>query len=287
LLPGVDYGNFGWLEEIRQAGHVENESVLDQLYDDLKTEFSSDTKVSEWNRHRKKFIEFCKSLPKVESDDNKTGKTGHEKTDKIYLEYCTQIFEYLRYWKFSVWAEMLIGGRPRILTKLIEDFDLMVSYLDSRAKYEGYDRLDDLFVALSLNINDLTDVLNLYVEGKEDVCTVRAFYREGPHNPRYHDDLDNYNAYVAFIYNLTYELARICNAILTEARHLMVDFMSGFGVFTIDGISHKGNKIVKFVYKNGEIYKGLEDFIETAMTREIHSNFEKNRIRRVLGNILE
>lgn len=286
LLPGVDYGNFGWLEEIRQAGHVENESVLDQLYDDLKTEFGSDTKVSEWNRHRKKFIEFCKSFPKVEPEDNKIGKTGHEKTDKIYLEYCTQIFEYLRYWKFSVWAEMLIGGRPRILTKLIEDFDLLVSYLDSRAKYEGYDRLDDLFVALSLNINDLTDVLNLYVEGKEDVCTVRAFYREGPHNPRYHDDLDNYNAYVAFIYNLTYELARICNAILSEARHLMVDFMSGFGVFTIDGISHKGNKIVKFVYKNGEIYKGLEDFIETAMTREVHSNFDKGRVRKVLEEIL-
>ncbi len=287
LLPGVDYGNFGWLEEIRQAGHVENESVLDQLYDDLKTEFGYDTKVSEWNRHRKKFIEFCKSLPKAEPDDNKTGKTGHEKTDKIYLEYCTQIFEYLRYWKFSVWAEMLIGGRPRILTKLIEDFDLLVSYLDSRAKYEGYDRLDDLFVALSLNINDLTDVLNLYVEGKEDVCTVRAFYREDPHNPRYHDDLDNYNAYVAFIYNLTYELARICNAILTEARHLMVDFMSGFGVFTIDGISHKGNKIVKFVYKNGEIYKGLEDFIEVAMVREVHSPFDKERVRRVLGEMLE
>lgn len=55
LLPGVDYGNFGWLEEIRQAGHVENESVLDQLYDDLKIRFGSDTKVSEWNRHRKKF----------------------------------------------------------------------------------------------------------------------------------------------------------------------------------------------------------------------------------------
>lgn len=286
LLPGVDYGNFGWLEEIRQAGHVENESVLDQLYDDLKTEFGSDTKVSEWNRHRKKFIEFCKSLPKVEYDDNKTGKTEHEKTDKIYLEYSTQIFEYLRYWKFSVWAEMLIGGRPRILTKLIEDFDLLVSYLDSRAKYEGYERLDDLFMALSLNINDLTDVLNLYVEGKEDVCTVRAFYREGPHNPRYHDDLDNYNAYVAFIYNLTYELARICNAILSEARHLMVDFMSGFGVFTIDGISHKGNKIVKFVYKNGEMYKGLEDFIETAMTREIHSTFDKNRVRNVISDIL-
>lgn len=64
------------------------------------------------------------------------------------------------------------------------------------------------------------------------------------------------------------------------------DFMSGFGVFTIDGISHKGNQIVKFVYKNGEIYKGLEDFIETAMTREIHSTFDKNRVRNVISDIL-
>ena len=54
----------------------------------------------------------------------------------------------------------------------------------------------------------------------------------------------------------------------------------------IDGISHKGNKIVKFVYKNGEIYKGLEDFIETAMTREVHSNFDKGRVRKVLEEIL-
>ena len=287
LLPGIDYGNFGWLEEIRQAGHIESEGVLDQLYDDLKAEFGSDKKVSEWGRHKKKFLKYCKNLPKKEPDVKEEVATGHEKTDQIYLEYCTQIFDYLRYKRFSVWTEMLAGGRPRIPTKLLEDIELLIPYLDSRAKYDGYCRLDDLFVALSLNISDLTDVLNLYVEGKDEVCTVRAFYRDEPHNPRYHDDLEDYNAYVAFIYNLTYELARICNAILTEARHLMVDFMSGFGVFTIDGICHKGNKIVKFVYKNGEMYKGLEDFIETAMTREIHSNFDKNRVRRVLGNILE
>lgn len=287
LLPDIDYGNFGWLEEIRQAGHIESEGVLDQLFDDLKAEYGSDKKVSEWGRHKKKFLDFCKNLPKKEPDGKEEVATGREKTDKIYLEYCTQIFDYLRYKRFSVWTEMLAGGRPRIPTKLLEDIELLIPYLDSRAHYDGYGRLDDLFVALSLNINDLTDVLNLYVEGKDEVCTVRAFYRDEPHNPRYHDDLEDYNAYVAFIYNLTYELARICNAILTESRHLMVDFMSGFGVFTIDGISHKGNKIVKFVYKNDEIYKGIEDFIETAMTREVHSNFEKERVKIVLGELLK
>lgn len=286
LLPGIDYGNFGWLEEIRQAGHIESEGVLDQLYDDLKMEFGSDKKVTEWGRHKKKFLEYCKNLPQKDSDVKEEVATGHEKTDQIYLEYCTQIFDYLRYWKFSVWAEMLSGGRPRIPTKLLEDIELLIPYLDSRAKYEGYDRLDDLFAALSLNINDLTDVFNIYAEGKDEVCTVRAFYRDNPHNPRYHDDLDDYNAYVAFIYNLTYELTRICNAILSEARHLKVGFMSDFGIFSIDGITHKGNVIVKFEYEDGEIYKGLEDFIETAMSRKFHTAFDKKRVRKVLSDIL-
>ena len=163
---------------------------------------------------------------------------------------------------------------------------MLIPYLDSRAKYEGYDRLDDLFAALSLNINDLTDVFNIYAEGEDEVCTVRAFYRDNPHNPRYHDDLDDYNAYVAFIYNLTYELTRICNAILSEARHLMVGFMSDFGIFSIDSITHKGNEIVKFEYEDGEIYKGLEDFIETAMSRKFHTAFDKKRVRKVLSDIL-
>ena len=286
LLPGIDYGNFGWLEEIRQAGHIESEGVLDQLYDDLKTELGFDNKVTEWGRHKKKFLEYCKNLPQKESDVKEEVATGHEKTDQIYLGCCTQIFDYLRYWKFSVWAEMLSGGRPRIPTKLLEDIELLIPYLDSRAKYEGYSRFDDLFAALSLNINDLTDVFNIYAEGRDDVCTIRAFYRDNPHNPRYHDDLDDYNAYVAFIYNLTYELTRICNAILSEARHLMVGFMSDFGIFSIDGINHKGNVIVKFEYEDGEIYKGLEDFIETAMSRKFHTAYDKKRVRKVLSDIL-
>lgn len=286
LLPGIEYGNFGWLEEIRQAGHIESEGVLDQLYDDFKEEFGSDKKISEWGRHKKKFLDYCRKLPKKEHDAEEKVTTGREKTDKIYLEYCAQIFDYLRYWKFSVWTGMLVGARPRIVTKLLEDFELLVSYLDSRAKYEGYNQFDELFYALSLNINDLVDVFSLYAEGKEDVSTIRAFYREEPRNPRYHEDLEDYNAYVAFIYNLTYELTRICNSILAEARHLMIDFMSDYGVFTIDGIAHKGDIVVKFEYEDGEIYKGLDEFVETAMTREFHNTFDKSRIRKVLGDLI-
>lgn len=62
--------------------------------------------------------------------------------------------------------------------------------------------------------------------------------------------------------------------------------MPDFGVFSIDGISHKGNVIVKFEYEDGEIYKGLEDFMETAMSRKFHTAFDKERARKVLGELL-
>jgi hypothetical protein len=44
--------------------------------------------------------------------------------------------------------------------------------------------------------------------------------------------------------------------------------------------------IVKFEYEDGEIYKGLEDFIETAMSRKFHTAFDKKRVRKVLSDIL-
>lgn len=53
----------------------------------------------------------------------------------------------------------------------------------------------------------------------------------------------------------------------------------------MDGISHKGNVIVKFEYEDGEIYRGLEDFIETAMSRKFHTVFDKERVRKVLGDL--
>jgi hypothetical protein len=62
--------------------------------------------------------------------------------------------------------------------------------------------------------------------------------------------------------------------------------MSDYGAFTIDGIVHKGDIVVKFEYEDGEIYKGLDEFIETAMSRKFHNPFDKTRIRKVLGDLI-
>ena len=286
LLPGVDYDNMGWLEEIRQAGHIEKESTLDQLYDELTEHYGLKNKASEWGRQKKKFLGFCKGLSSTPTTSGDS--TEKEKTDKIYLQCCNKVFDMLWYKKFSGWTEMLTCGTiPKIPTALLDNFDVLVQYLDSRAIYAGYDRFDALFRALSLLISDFLDVFDLYADGKEDICVIRTFYRENPHNPNYHEDLEDYKAYVDFIKNMTFEITRLCNSIITEARGLMVDYKPDFGIFAIDSIHHLRNVIVRLEYEEGEIYNGLKDFWEKAITRQFHREYSKERVARVLGEILD
>lgn len=286
LLPGVDFKTFGWLEEIRQAGRIEDDAVLDQLHDELSEKFGLEKKSAVWGSHKKKFIKYCENLlPGTMDTPQKIAE--RDATDRIYLGYCNKVFALLRYKSYNIWTEMLTEGHPRIPTELISAFDELVPYLDSRAKHSGYERFDKLFEALSLLIDDFSDVFIIYSEGKKDYCSIRPFYKDEEHNGNYYQDRDSYISYVNFIKNMVYELTRLCNAILSEARKLMVDYMSDFGVFAIDGISHKGSVIVKFEYEEGELYSGLKDYIDVALKRKFHSVYDKDLLLKVIEEIVK
>ena len=281
LLPGVDFDNFGWLEAVRQAGHIDQESVLDELFDFLSSRYNLKKKAVDWGRHKKNFLEYCKSLPP--SQPTVLESSEIDKTKRIYLQYCNKVFDMLWYNHFSGWTEMLTGGTiPKIPTKMLDNLEALSSYLDSRAKYAGYEQFDKLFITLSMLIADFISVFGLYAKEKGDFCCTRTFYRDNPKNPNYDEDLADYTAYVDFIRNITFELTRICNALLFEARRLMVDYKQDFGIFHIDGIHHNGDEIARFEYAPGECYVGLNDFINTAMTRKYHIKFSIDRVMKIL-----
>ena len=287
LLPGVDYKSMGWLEEVRQAGHIGDDSTLDKLAEELKPILGLDVNLAEWGRNKKNFLTFFMNY--VPSYDLETAsKKRNEKTDEIYLKYCDCIFRLLRFPNYSSWTEMVVGsGHPAILTDILDGFEDLREYLDSRNSHKGYVKFDKLFEAISLWCEDFMDVFNLYADQREDVCRIRQFYKEDPHNKNYFEDLDDYNSYADFIRNMVFELTCLCNSLLQEARRVKVDYMPDFGIFSISGLGHKGNGIVKFFYREGEIYKGLRDFLDTAMTRENYRPFEKDRVVRVLGEVME
>lgn len=62
LWPGLDYKDIGWLEEIRQAGHINDDSELDELFDELTEKFGLKKKVTKWGDQKKKFLDFCERL---------------------------------------------------------------------------------------------------------------------------------------------------------------------------------------------------------------------------------
>lgn len=287
LLPGIDYKSMGWLEEVRQAGSIGDDSTLDKLAEELKPLLGLDVDLTEWGRNKKKFLKFFKDY--VPGYDLETAsKKRNEKTDRIYLKYCDCIFKLLRYPNYSSWTEMIVGsGHLAILTEILDGFEELRDYLDSRNSHNGYEAFDRLFEAMSLWSEDFMDVFNLYADQQGDVCRIRQFYKEDPHNKNYHEDLDDYNSYADFIRNMIFELTCLCNSLLREARRVKVDYMPDFGIFSISGLGHKGNGIVKFLYRKGEIYKGLKDFLDTAMTRENYRPFKKDRVVRVLGDVLE
>lgn len=287
LLPGVDYKSMGWLEEVRQAGHIGDDSALDKIAEELKPLLDLDVNVAEWGRNKKKFLQFFKDFsPSYDLDT--TQKKRNEKTDGIYLGYCDYIFEHIHYQSYSSWTEMIVGGgHLAILADILDGFGDLREYLDSRNSHKGYEAFDILFEALSLWSEDFTDVFNLYADQRGNVCRIRPFYKEIEHNRSYYDDLDDYNSYSDLIRNMVFELTCLCNKLIQEARRIKVDYMSDFGIFSISGLSHKRNGIVKFLYRDGEMYKGLKDFLDTAMTRENYRPFDKDRVVKILGEVLD
>lgn len=286
LLPGVDYNSFGWLEEIRQAGKIIDESALDLLRDDLSKIFESSNSTADWGRQRREFLNYCNSIAQYDIT-KKEQSSNKEITNNIYLRCITQVFDYLDYYNYSGWTELVInGGTPRMTNNVYDGLEDLITYLDSRASYHGYEMLDKLFVRLSHLVYDFLSVFRIYCDEKNDICYIRPFYKEMRYNPNYDKDLEDYNAYVGFIGNMVFELTRLCNAILREARDLSIDFMSVFGVFTIDGFLHQGTTIIKFEYEEGESYNGLKDFVDTAMTRKYHFKYSKEKVTKILGKLV-
>ena len=94
---------------------------------------------------------------------------------------------------------MLTSSTPRVSVDLLDDFETLREYLDSRFSHEGYEAFDRIFSAMSLWVEDFLDVFNLYAESRDKICRIRLFYKEELRNLTYDEDRENYNAYVDLI----------------------------------------------------------------------------------------
>lgn len=79
LLPNTDFSKLGWLLTFEKAIEIDDTSGLDSLYDKIRGILKiQKCKTANWNRNKKKFIDFCKNnyspliIPSIEKSIVKT-----------------------------------------------------------------------------------------------------------------------------------------------------------------------------------------------------------------------
>lgn len=281
LLPGIDTDNFGWLEEVRQAGRINDSNVLDELYDTLAGIFHVEKNITTWTPKKEGFISFCHSLPQEGTVLEKNDLTD------VYLGYCSKIFDILNHEMLpSALGHLVNNSSPMMTSEFMDRLDTLIQYLSSRMSHPGYKSFDALFQSMMQFVIDFQNTFSINAKSEKNLLVTRRFYKELVPNPHYDEDLADYNSYICFIRNMAHEFARLCNALLNEARKLKSDFMADFGIVSIDDFFYMGNSTIRFIYRTNECYEGLDDFITNSDKREFAESYSKDRIRKMFNDLI-
>lgn len=67
-IPPVSYNSLGWLMEVNQVHSLNNNSGLNELYDEMTERYSFNKNATQWDRHKNKFIKYVETyLPSIHS----------------------------------------------------------------------------------------------------------------------------------------------------------------------------------------------------------------------------
>ena len=147
----------------------------------------------------------------------------------------------------------------------------------SRPKRKEYTSWDSLIQNLGLLLNDFEIVFSQHAEKiGDDRYTIEQFYKRYVSNPHYEEDLHAYTEHVMLVSDMIFELARLCNLILSRIRLLYPEYKKELGML------HVNNRFSSpdLIYRESEIsdapYPGLKQFIKLRLTRETHLGGKAN-----------
>ena len=241
---------------------------LNDFKDDLVELFDcNQPDENKWENARNRFIKEVSVITYPHVDKNNTDLFEH-----WYLPAFHHIFELLDLGNFQRWAyPCAIAGNTILKAYIYENLDQIPNYIMSRPKHKEYAYIDSLMRNLGLLINDFSVVYSQHAEKYDsDAYVVERFYKRIQNNPNYERDLDAYNEHVMLVSDMLFEVARLCNLILSRIREICPNYREDIGLLHID----MRITVPDLVYKETEIsdspYPGLKEYIKVRLTRETH-----------------
>lgn len=226
-----------------------------------------------WANARRRFVNEVSSLTYAP-----VAKTDVDIFERLYIPAFDHIFEMLDLDNFHKWAySCAISGNTVLTASVYENIGEITSFIMSRPKYKEYTSWDSLIQNLGLLLNDFEIVFSQHAEKiGDDRYTVEQFYKRYVSNPHYEEDLHAYTEHVMLVSDMIFELARLCNLILSRIRLLYPEYKKELGML------HVNNRFSSpdLIYRESEIsdapYPGLKQFIKLRLTRETHLGGKAN-----------
>lgn len=226
-----------------------------------------------WANARRRFVNEVSSLTYAP-----VAKTDVDLFERLYIPAFNHIFEMLDLDNFHKWAySCAISGNTVLSASVYENIGEITSFIMSRPKHKEYTSWDSLIQNLGLLLNDFEIVFSQHAEKiGDDRYTVEQFYKRYVSNPHYEEDLHAYTEHVMLVSDMIFELARLCNLILSRIRLLYPEYKKELGML------HVNNRFSSpdLIYRESEIsdapYPGLKQFIKLRLTRETHLGCKAN-----------
>lgn len=250
------------------------ETHLNDFKNDLLAFFGKDPiDENKWANSRRRFVNEVSSL-----SYNPVANAGIDLFEKLYIPAFDHIFEMLDLENFHKWAYLCaISGNTVLKASVYENIGEISSYIMSRPKHKEYACWDSLIQNLGLLLNDFEIVFSQHAEKiDDDRYAVELFYKRYVPNPNYEEDLKAYNEHVMLVSDMIFELARMCNLILSRIRMLYPEYKMELGIL------HVNNRFSSpdLVYRESEVsdapYPGIKEYIKVRLTRETHLGTNPN-----------
>lgn len=244
------------------------EAHLNDFKNDLVSFFEKDPiDENKWANARRRFVSVVSALTYTP-----VAKADIDLFESLYIPAFEHIFDLLDIENFQRWAyPCAIGGNTVLKAYIFENLSKIPNYILSRPRHDDYASWDALMRNLGLLVSDFEIVYSQHAERiGDDGYVVERFYKRINPNPNYDRDLNAYNEHVMLVSDILFELARLCNLILSRIRGIYPNYKKELGILHID------NRITTpdLLYKESEIsdapYPGLNDYIKVRLTRETH-----------------
>ncbi len=250
------------------------EAHLNDFKNDLLAFFGKDPiDENKWANARKRFVNEVSALTY-----EPVAKADVDLFETLYIPAFEQIFRILDIENFQHWAyPCAIGGNTVLSADIYDNLGKIPNYILSRPKHNEFASWDSLMRNLGELVDDFETVFSQHAEKiGDDRYVVERFYKRLNPNPNYEEDLAAYNEHVMLVSDMLFELARLCNLILTRIREIYPDYKKELGILHIDNRLSEPDLLYRESELSDAPYPGLKEYIRVRLTREKHLGSKAN-----------